>query len=240
MPDEPTLFDLRPSWRLDEDLVARRVSYDTANRWLEAYHYLGGCPSQAGAVWCISLFAGVDAIATVVIGHPANAHGVAARFGLTAWPGNFEITRVAVHPDAPKNTASRAIAAALRWYHTATRHEWVFSYADTGQNHHGGIYQALNAVYCGVSEARSGYLLDGKPLHPRTLVSAYGSQSAETVARLQAGGMNIVKVDDLNSAKHTFVVPCGGPASRRAIRRALFDVAKPYPKRLDVVEADVA
>lgn len=221
--DELPLFDLGvPDW--SQEIRIRPSTLDTARTWFAKYHY-SGTPGTEGATF-FGAFA-PDMIAMVAVGNTSNEHGIAGKFDLGRWRGNLEITRVAVHPDSPRNTATKVVAAVLR-FEAGMGVDWLFSYADTGQGHHGGIYQALNAVYVGVSEARPGYLLNGEKLHPRTLVSMYGSQSRETVEELQRNGVDIVKVDDLNTAKHTYVLPIGRHA--KAIRKHLAAYAKPYPK----------
>jgi len=209
--------------------VLRDVSHYTAEQWIGRYHYLGGMP--AGACHRIAAFA-PDMVGVVVYAQPTNAHGVAKKYGLTAWPGNIEIARVAVHPSAPRFTTSRLVAAANRVV-AATGIAWVFSYADTGAGHHGGIYQAVNAVYVGVSDARPGYLLDGRPFHPRSLVAWVGTQSNEAFRLVAERGHELVKVADMNTRKHCYVLPIGDRRSRRAIIKALAPHTKPYPKRGD-------
>ena len=219
------LFALAPDWSGEH--VMRKVSFFTALSWVAKYHYLGTMPSHAVPYGWFA----PDMKAIVVFGQASNAHGVEKKFGLEAFPGNMEIIRVAVHPDAPRNSASRSVAAALEAFHRDTGLLWVFSYADTGQGHHGGIYQALGAAYVGVSTGRPGFLLDGVPIHPRTVVSRFGTQGKDVYRLAKLAGCELVKVEGLNSDKHTYIIPCGPPATRRAIRKALDVHVRPYPKR---------
>ena len=230
MSTEPlALFDIHTPTFDTSHIMLRETNQHTAREWCGRYHY-SGTPGGAGATY-FGAFA-PDLIGVVIIAQPTNVAGVAAKYNLEQWPGNLEIARVAVHPAAPRNTTSRVIAMACREHHNTTGNEWLFSYADTGQGHHGGIYQALNSIYVGISPARPGYLLDGAPIHPRTLVSQYGTQAWPRVRDLaRADGKTLEKVDDMNTAKHTYVLPIGSKASRRAIRAALEPVSLPYPKR---------
>ncbi len=228
IPDDDTggaLFAMAPDWSGEH--VIRKVSFFTALRWVAQYHYLGTMPAHAIPYGWFA----PDMKAIVVFGQPSNAHGVAKKYGLEAFPGNIEIIRVAVHPDAPRNSASQVVAAACDTFHADTGLAWVFSYADTGQGHHGGIYQALGALYVGVSTGRPGFLMDGEPIHPRTVVSKFGTQGAGVYDLAKLAGHELVKVEGLNSDKHTYILPIGPPAVRRRIRRALEGSMLPYPKR---------
>lgn len=221
-------FDRERDWQLRE-LGSAGGKFETARGWVERWHYSHRMPG--GGTRTFGLFC-PDMVCCVMTSIPNNVHGVATRLNLHRWPGNIEISRVIAHPDAPRNTASRAVAAVLALYRTWGT-EWLFSYADTGQGHHGGIYQALNGIYVGQSDERVGYLLNGEPCHPRSLVSSYGTQAWPAIRDIiaRATGETLERVEGLNTAKHTYVLPCGGPASRRAIRRHLAPIAEKYPKR---------
>lgn len=226
-----SLFDLgAPDW--SGTWEAREVSFETTDAWIARYHYLGKSP--AGAAYRMGVF-GPELVGVVVYAQATNAHGVAMKFGLEAWRGNIEIARVAVHPDAPANTTSRVIALANAQLRSVTGLDWLFSYADTGQGHHGGIYQALGAVYVGMSEARHGFLLNGVPIHPRSVVAKYGTQNVKgspTCMELAAArGDQLEYVENLNTAKHLYIIPIGTKATQRAIRKALAEYQTQYPKR---------
>lgn len=223
-----SIFDRTRAWTLRE-LGSAGGKFETARGWVERWHYSRRMPG--GGTRTFGLFC-PDMVCCVMTSIPNNVHGIATRYGLHPWQGNIEISRVVAHPDAPRNTASRAVAAVLAFY-GSQRVEWLFSYADTGQGHHGGIYQALNAIYLGLSDARPGFILEGQPVHPRSLVSAYGTQAWPAIRDivLSRTGKTLERVEGLNTAKHTYVLPCGGPASRRAIRRHLLPVTRDYPKR---------
>ncbi len=213
-----------PEW--SDRYGIRQVNRLTAESWYSKYHY----SRTAGAVNSdfYGFFLG-DLASIVGIGFPANEFGVATKFGLEGFMGNREITRVAVHPLAPRNTASRSVSSVCR----GLGFDWFFSYADTGQGHHGGIYQALGAVYVGLSEARGGFLLDGVPMHPRSVVHMFGTQARVEAARLASvQGRTLVYEDDQLTPKHTYILPVGPQAA--TIREHLRPFTKPYPKRTAV------
>lgn len=191
------------------------------------WHYLGKPPldqAQWFGVFC------PDMVCALGIARPSSGYGLARKLGLERWEGNWEVVRVIARPEAPRNTASRSVALLM----TACRGlgiDWLFSYADTGQNHHGGIYQAVNAVYVGLSERTRGYILDGRPVHRRTLSDTFGTKAWPAVRELAAARGQVLETFDEIPRKHTYVLPCGPPAIRRAVRLALVDKARPYPKR---------
>lgn len=220
------LFDLQPDW--SGEMVIREAP--TAGReWALTYHYARAIPSS-------SLFYGAfkpDLICVVGVGTGANRHGMAKGLGLDRWKGDLEITRVICHPDAPKNTASQSVAGVMRYVHRQKGAEWLFSYADTAQNHHGGIYQALNALYVGLSNPFTyGYFLDGKRVHQRSVSAMYGTVKwPDAPDAAAAQGQTLTRERDVDKPKHCYILPCSTPAVNRAIRKALQPHVKPYPKR---------
>lgn len=201
-----------PRWAI------RPVNGETSRRWFATYHYLGD-PASAALSW--GVFA-PDLAAIVMLGLPNNEHGVATRLGLTAFRGNVELSRLAVHPEFPAER-SRVIRRVL--IVAAQDLDWVFAYADPKAGHHGGIYQALGAVYCGLSPSYTGWRgADGTMLHPRSAVSAFGTQ-----AQAAMSDRGYEPVQGAFGGLHTYILPL---RQETALRAVLAPHARPYPKRL--------
>jgi hypothetical protein len=96
----------------------------------------------------------------------------------------------------------------------------IVSFADANQNHHGGIYQATNWIYTGVTGGGIFYEKDGKMVHGRTLVHGYGTRSIETAKK---HGYKIIR----SKGKHRYLMPLDD-----MIRDRVKILTKPYPKRV--------
>jgi superfamily II DNA or RNA helicase len=231
-----------------------RVDSQTAREWYARLHYSGTAGN--GQIGRFGYFNETSAMLAIVsFGNPTNVHGLAKKLELSDWRGNVELSRLAVHPDAPKNTATTAIAASLDQL-ADEGYEWCFSYADTGQGHHGGIYQAMNSVYVGRSPGVVLYLMDGKRLHNRNAVERWGSnrfphksgercpgatcQYRRCVGFLAAtkDGVDLQKDWQGSSDKHTYIlVVTKNKRDRKALRDHLEQYSLPYPKRDGVGDA---
>lgn len=204
----------------------RPASLAEAKDWFAQYHYTGTAAGHRFYAWLRD-----DKIDGVVaLGRGGNRFGVADKFGLTAWAGGLEITRVACHPDGPKNTASKMVAAALREL-AAGGDQWVFTYADTAHGHHGGIYQALNAVYVGTDAKQwVNFELDGLRVSKRAISGKFGHTRWPEVRDLAAGAGHVLRKVAWQP-KHTYVLPIASDRkARRAIQATLEPRALPYPK----------
>lgn len=246
--DEPVPIFYQHDWRVHETTI------ETARRWVTDWHYTHRMAGAGTRVWSVtapcelpSIGSSRATIAVIMLSLPNNQAGVAGRIGIDTdvWPGNMEISRVIAHPSAPTsivdgdgrehsgNTVSRAITMVLPIWR-ALGYTWVFSYADIGQNHHGGIYQALNAIYVGIGNpgGRSGWLLNGEPFHARSLVSRFGTQAYPRVIDLaRKEGCTLERVEDMETEKHTYIIPLVRKRERRAFEREIEPFRLPYPKR---------
>lgn len=127
-----------------------------------------------------------------------------------------------------QNEASRLVGASLR---LIPRPSIVVSYADTGQDHVGVIYQATNFLYTGQTVPRNDWYLEGEETsHIRRL----GHLASET----ERGGLEGLREaygDRLRtrprSVKHRYVYFAGSRSERRTMREALRYDPQPYPRR---------
>lgn len=61
------------------------------------------------------------------------------------WRNVLSLSRLVIHPDAPKNAASFLLSRSVKML--PERYHALVTYADTWQNHTGAIYRATNWEY---------------------------------------------------------------------------------------------
>jgi hypothetical protein len=120
---------------------------------------------------------------------------------------------------------SRFLNWSLRWMRANTTIPFILSYADTAQDHHGGIYQATNWVYVGErTEACPAFLLpDGSKKHSRQVVRELGSRSISFVKERRPDWRPVV-----GKPKHLYIFPLRSKWATIARRHGW--TAKSYPK----------
>ena len=99
----------------------------------------------------------------------------------------------------------------------------IVSYADTGQGHHGGIYQATNWIYEGYFGGESSVIINGKLMHRRQAYSLYGTTRPPGSTNVPASG------------KHKYLMPLDNE-----MRKQIEPLRKPYPKRVRSVDSDTS
>jgi len=138
------------------------ATHEAARFACENWHYAGILPTgklvKVG-VWEDGLFKGV-----VLFSRGASPH-LGKQYDLDHTEV-CELTRVALRDhDAP---VSRIVAVAIRFLKKSNPGlRLVVSFADPGQGHHGGIYQAGNWVYTGRSKSVIEYFVGGRWRHKK-------------------------------------------------------------------------
>jgi hypothetical protein len=145
---------------------------------------------------------------------------IAAAFGLTQ-TAVCELTRVALGQH--ETPTSRIVAIALRMLRRQSPGvKLIVSYADPQHGHHGGIYQALNFLYVGLTHREACLRVGGLVLHARTVSSRYGSRSVAWLREhVDPHAERIVF-----PAKHKYVFPFDA-----AVREQIQRHVQPYPRR---------
>lgn len=72
--------------------------------------------------------------------------------------GVLEITRLAFEQGAPRNSPSRLISQAIKMVKQRYPLRLVITYADTAQDHDGGIYKASNFKYHGLTAQKTDFV----------------------------------------------------------------------------------
>jgi len=151
-------------------------------------------------------------IGVVLYGRPAFP-SIGKPFGLDQTK-IVELVRVALKMH--QNKVSKIIAITLRLLKKHNPNlKMVVSFADKGQGHHGGIYQATNWIYVGEGGAQVQYKLDGQIIHQRTLVHRFGVKFSKNP--------RIKKY--IPEKKHKYLMPLDDD-----MKNKLKPLHKPYPK----------
>ena len=193
-----------PNLRLDF------CSHEAAKFAVEKWHYSQRMPSTftkpvSLGVWEDGKFSGC------VIFSMSSAKDLGRQYGFTQFE-RCELIRVALKPNHA-TPVSRVVAIALKIIKKQSPGiVVVFSFADTAQGHHGGIYQAGGWRYLGKSAATSEYMINGRKWHGRAVAASFGHTSGFTKV---AG-----------SQKHRYAYPLT-PESAEKVKS--FEL--PYPAR---------
>jgi hypothetical protein len=199
------------------------ATHQAAKYAVEHWHYsksLPGADKVYVGVWEDDIFIGC-----IIFSRGATPH-LGSPFGLTQFECT-ELTRIALNKHI--TPVSRIISIAIKFLKKQCPGlKLIVSFADPTQNHHGGVYQAGNWVYCGQSQSSTFYKINGKITHPRTLGSRGLVQNING-ARMLDSKAKAIKME----GKHRYLMPLD-----ESIKPMIQSLSKPYPKRPKEHEPD--
>jgi hypothetical protein len=199
------------------DMTVSPVKKADVDEFCRRWHY---SKTKGHVLWAYGLWQGATLVG-VASYNLATMPASSAVFGPERWDWVVHMGRLVCAEEAPRNTESRLIAGSLKLLkrdRPVTRA--VLTYAAASQGHIGTVYQATNAMYCGVT-ASTHYYLD-----------------EEGQRRAPKQGLNLSKPKALargwtvheDPPKHRYIYLLGTRTERREARALLrYDVA-PYPK----------
>jgi len=132
----------------------------------------------------------------------------------------LELNRLCVDENLPKNTLSFFVSQALQMLPQPMA---VISYADTGQGHHGYIYQATNWIYTGLGKGDIEFIKNGRQFHRKNIFDMFGTGNVENAV---ANGFEAIKV----LPKHRYIMLLANKKRRKEMLQNLPFKIESYPK----------
>lgn len=211
-----TKVELRVDW----------ATHAAAKYACENWHYSKSVPVPPlvkVGVWEDGKFVGV-----VIFSRGAN-NNLLKPFGLTQTEG-CELTRIAM--TAHESPVSRVVRLAIQFLkRNSPDLRLIVSFADPGEGHHGGVYQAGNWIYTGQQPSSVEYIgPDGRKWHGR-MVKKKGWTTVQGKRRRTLTPDQCTPIS--KPGKHRYLMPLDD-----AMREQIAPLAKPYPKRAKQATTD--
>ena len=190
VPPRPAGTHLRKS-----DYEVRDCPLGTALAFLREFHYAGG--RSTTCTYGHGLFR-QNCLVGVALWMPPTR--VAALSVDDDWRGVLSLSRLAVAPAEPTNSASFLLGASMRLVAAARRFHTLLTYADERRGHTGAIYRATNWDYLGTVPGGSSWVdADGHQVSAR-----FGPPTARgTRTAAEMAGLGYERIPP--SRKHKFV-----------------------------------
>lgn len=175
---------VRAEWTVE------RIPHGEAVAAIHAWHYSRSAPNTGQT---FGLFRRDELPMAPVMGAalwlPPTRRAAEAVAGVD-WEGVLSLSRLAVAPEMPRNSATFLLAASMR---LLDRRRWpvLLTYADTQQGHTGAIYRATGWTLDAISTTGSYFVKDGRQVGRKR-----GKRNIP-VAQLRADGYKEIKSDKL-------------------------------------------
>ena len=197
------------------------IPKDQTYDWLLKKHYAKRIPSISYAFGLYD--GGNDLQGVCTFGTPArmlnNGYGC---FGGEISVDTYELNRLVVNDALPSNCLSYFVGKCLNYINKPC---CIVSYADGNNGHHGYIYQATNWIYTGITTMEKIYIdrNTGETIHPRTVVSLFGSREESSLPEH-------IEISKEISGKHRYFKFLGDKAKVREMKKFFKYSILPYPK----------
>lgn len=212
-----------------EEFCVKVISTDDVLEWVLYKHYAHRKPPIS---YAFGLFHRDELVAVCTFGRPCFMTLIKNAFQGEYQDCFFELNRLCANDGLPRNALSFFVGKCLVML---PKPMVIVSYADSGQNHHGYIYQATNWIYTGTSVPFKDYMVKGyEGMHSASIMDMVGRSDKKghlEKARLlkeKFGEENVYMVE--RSIKHRYFYLLGDKREKRKMRRLLIYEEKPYPK----------
>lgn len=141
----------------------------------------------------------------------------------------WELCRLCCREELPRNTESAFIAQCVRWFKTnQPERVLLFTWADGLRGKPGYIYQASNWLYGGYITTEIYLTADGEPVHPRLMITRYGTRKRTTWMAL---GLRKIWGRQFRYVKFL----CGHKCQKKLLRESPITWGAKYPKQSDML-----
>lgn len=134
---------------MKENYEVRAIPYEQIVPWLLYKHYAHRVPS---ITWAFGLYRQKELVGVVSYGTPASPSLCIGVAGVENAGKVVELNRLVIEEGQEKNCASLLVGKSLK---LLPKPKIVVSYADSGHNHVGKVYQATNWLYTGATQERT-------------------------------------------------------------------------------------
>ena len=217
--------------KIQEEYSVRPIPFSEAKEWCLYKHYAKRIPPISFAFGLFNAESVLQGICTY--GHPLSCT-LKGIFGEEFGEKLLELNRLCVNDGLPKNVLSFFVSQTFKMLPAPTP---LVSYADSGQGHHGYIYQATNWIYTGLSAKFEDYVVRGmENLHPSTIGDRAGRSDKANKGRISHvqklreiyGEENVYLKE--RSRKHRYFYFLGNKREVRRMKSLLPYKVQPYPK----------
>ena len=205
--------------------VVERISHRVASDFIREYEWLGNIGS---AQQCFGLYADGELLSVACFTRVVAPGGFLRLLPEVPRSKVYQLCRGASSPVAPRWAGSRVISGALRLLRVGGDVDLVFAYADSRAGEIGVVYQAANAFYIGMTDARGPgeYIINGDVMNPRSVFRRFGSAAHETLMSVDP---NYQRIQRVKKHRYVFIVPRG--LRRRRLLKMIAPLIASPPKR---------
>lgn len=206
-----------------KNYFVKEIASKLANGIVKQYHYSGKV--VANSKLHLGVFCNNTGNLVGCLQYGPSMNGLKTTLKISDNINVFELNRMVMDDDQPRNSESQAISLCNKWLQKYSKADWLLSFSDGKEGNVGYIYQATNWKYLGYLVSDSFYLLDGEYRHNVTVWHQFKEKhplrATHTTDEIVC--MNFDNVSKIKCKQHVYVFPLR--------KRVVFKFTqKQYPK----------
>ena len=224
------------------DLELKPVTKYTATEFIQTFHYSPVMPSITKHYLGFFIEDKLKGVLTLGWGTQPR-QTINKMFPGLGSKDYFEIGKMCMHEDMPRNSESQMISATIKWLKKNTKCLFLYTMADGIMGKCGYVYQASN-FYFGEKYWTSVYMMEnGEKLHPRSTKELCKENAKfsgkEKIFWLTSDFMKVKGIKKINGYMFRYIYPLSKHAKNIMKNNSTLDWTLPYPKDKDLEWKDV-
>lgn len=219
------------------DFEVRDVSREESLAMIRAYHYSDTLPKINRHF--LGFYLDGQMVGTMTLGLGTRPrHTIQCLFPSLGTDDYYEIGRMCMTDDMPRNSESQMLSAAVKWIRlNEPSVKVLFTWADGIMGKPGYVYQASSFLYAGCIESEI-YLRDGVKMHVRgmkPLLVDDPRHDPRMTVRPTLEQMRKLGIEHYKGMQYRYVrFTCGKRERRRLMQECRIELGEAYPKTSDL------
>lgn len=218
------------------DYFVKEISKDLALAMIKRYHYSNTLPKLNKHF--VGFYLNNELVGVVTLGWGTRPlHTIQKIFPSLETKDYFEIGRMCMTEEMPKNSESQMISKLIKWIkQNEPNVKILFTWADGVMGKPGYVYQSCSFLYGGYSLTDI-YLQNGIKIHPRQTRSLFVRDQNDTRKTIrptleQMKENNMIHIRGKQFKYLTFL--CSKVEKKKLLKECLIDLNTNYPKKEDL------
>lgn len=213
----------------------KEISKEDALRIIQKFHYSRTLPKLNKHF--VGFFLNDELCGIVTLGWGTRPlHTIQKLFPTMTTADYYEIGRMAMTDDMPRNSESQMLSQLIKWLKVNHKEiKVLFTWADGMLGKVGYVYQASNFIYAGYVGGEM-YLKDGLKIHPRQTRQLFSPNDERMTVRPTLEQMRLNNIRHFKGRQYRyFYFLCDKKERRRLLSECVVDLHQARPKDKDLV-----
>lgn len=216
------------------DFEVREISKSEALSMVCKYHYSNTLPKINKHF--LGFFVGGVLQGLITLGYGTRPlHTIKRLFPSLTTEDYYEIGRMCMTEEMPRNSESQMISACVKWIkENEPQIKVLFTWADGMLGKCGYVYQASGFSYVGYSVGEM-YMKDGVKIHVRSMKQFLSPNDTRITVRPTLQQMNELGISHYKGKQYAYLkFLCGKAEKRHLIKECQVSLDQPFPKDKDL------